>query len=135
MSTPADRLEPALPRNFLRPCILLLLREAPAHGYHLLERLALFGFSAGDPGRLYRALRGLERDGVVRSVWERSTQGPDRRAYEITRAGVEELHRHAQAIAEAHAAVDRFVSRYGEFVALARPSTRVASTASAPGSS
>ena len=55
-----------LPRNFLRPCLLLLLREQPAHGYELLERLRTFGF-ARDPGGLYRALRGLEQDGFVRS--------------------------------------------------------------------
>ena len=133
MSTP-DAVEAPLPRNFLRPCILLLLREAPAHGYHLLERLSLFGFSASDPGRLYRALRGLEREGLVRSGWERSSHGPDRRVYEITRAGVEELHRHARALAEAHDVVDRFVSRYGEFVALGRTSARAVSKGSATGS-
>ena len=43
---------PTLPRNFVRPCVLLLLREHPAHGYDLLERLKVFGFSPTDPGRL-----------------------------------------------------------------------------------
>src|SRR4028118_363495 len=46
-----------LPKNFLRPCLLLLLREHPAHGYDLLERLRPLGFNRDDPGRLYRALR------------------------------------------------------------------------------
>ena len=118
MSTPPEHVDPALPRNFLRPCVLLLLREAPAHGYHLLERLQLFGFSTADPGRLYRALRALEREGLVRSGWERSSQGPDRRVYEITRRGVEELHAHARAIARAHELTELFVSRYAEFAAL-----------------
>ena len=118
MSTPVEHVDPALPRNFLRPCVLLLLREAPAHGYHLLERLQVFGFSSADPGRLYRALRALEREGLVRSGWERSPQGPDRRVYEITRPGVEELHAHARAIAHAHELTELFVSRYAEFAAL-----------------
>src|SRR5918992_1317651 len=60
-SMPApDALPPALPRNFLRPCVLLLLREEPAHGYDLLQRLRQFGFMRDDPGRLYRALSALE---------------------------------------------------------------------------
>lgn len=118
MSPEAERLAPALPRNFLRPCILLLLREGSAHGYGLLERLEVLGFSTSDPGRLYRALRALEDEGLVRSAWEASGQGPDRRVYAITRAGVEELHAHARAIAAARDAVALFLSRYGEFVAL-----------------
>ena len=78
-----------LPRNFLRPCILLLLRESPAHGYDLLERAKAFGFTGSDPGGLYRALRALEAEGLVRSAWEPSPEGPDRRIYEITREGAE----------------------------------------------
>jgi len=87
--------EPAAltPRSFLRPCLLLLLREQPAHGYDLLERLGPFGwtFSASDPGRLYRTLRRLEEEGLIHWYWEGSSDGPNRRVYDITRAGMEEL--------------------------------------------
>jgi len=119
MST--DPLEPPLPRNFLRPAILLLLREQPAHGYDLLERLRALGFGRDDPGRLYRALRSLEDDGFVHSAWEGSAAGPDRRVYELTRAGMEELHHQAKALAETEKALAAFLSRYGEFVALDPP--------------
>lgn len=112
---------PALPRNFVRPCLLLLLREQPSHGYDLLERLHPLGFSRDDPGGVYRALRSLEREGLVRSAWEPSSGGPDRRIYELTRAGMEELHRHAKAVAATQDALATFLSRYGEFVALSRP--------------
>jgi poly-beta-hydroxybutyrate-responsive repressor len=112
--------EPAaiLPKNFLRPCLLLLLREDPAHGYDLLERIQALGFDGSDPGNLYRALRSLEKDGLVRSVWESSDNGPDRRTYEITRRGMESLHETAKAIATGHEAVSVFLSRYQEFVTL-----------------
>jgi PadR family transcriptional regulator PadR len=106
-----------LPRNFLRPCLLLLLREQPAHGYELLERLRTFGF-ARDPGGLYRALRTLERDGLVRSRWEPSEAGPDRRTYQIARRGMEELHAAAKASGKARNALDVFLARYSEFVAI-----------------
>jgi PadR family transcriptional regulator len=114
----ADTVAPALPRNFIRSCILLLLRENPAHGYDLLERLRPFGFLRDDPGRLYRALRALEEDGYVHSAWEVSSSGPDRRIYELTRAGVEELHRGATGLADAAGVLDVFLTRYGEFVAI-----------------
>lgn len=111
---------PVLPRNFLRPCLLLLLREQPAHGYELLERMRPLGFARSDPGGLYRALRALEAEGLVRSAWEPSREGPDRRIYELTRAGMEELHRRAKALAQVSETLELFLSRYGEFVALPR---------------
>jgi poly-beta-hydroxybutyrate-responsive repressor len=113
-----------LPKNFLRPCLLLLLREQPSHGYELLERLGPLGFTRDDPGGLYRALRALEQDGLVRSGWEPSSVGPDRRIYELTRSGMEELHRRAKTLAEAKETLEVFLSRYAEFVAL--PQTHAA---------
>jgi PadR family transcriptional regulator, regulatory protein PadR len=110
--------EMSLPRGFLRPCLLLLLREQPTHGYELLERLRVFGFAGDDPGGLYRTLRSLERDGLVASMWEPSAAGPDRRSYQLTRAGMEELHRRATELAALQATLGDFLSRYSEFVAL-----------------
>ena len=113
----------SLPRNFLRPCILLLLREEPAHGYDLLERLRPLGFIRDDPGRLYRALRALEEEKLVRSAWEPSGTGPDRRIYQLTRKGVEELHVASKSLAHTREKLGFFLSRYEEFVA-SEPSTR-----------
>ncbi len=120
MSTLTEPPPGALPKNFLRPCLLLLLREHPAHGYDLLERLRPLGFSRDDPGRLYRALRALEADGLVRSAWEPSENGPARRSYELTRPGMEALHEAAQSLLETTSILDVFLSRYSEFVALGR---------------
>ena len=121
---PTDEPAIALPRNFLRPCLLLLLREQPAHGYELLERLRPLGFAGDDPGGVYRALRALERDGLVASGWEPSQAGPARRIYTLTRAGMEELHRRAKALARSRRALDNFVSRYEEFAALGSSTER-----------
>ena len=107
-----------LPKNFLRPCLLLLLRERPGHGYDLLERLRPLGFNRDDPGRLYRALRTLETDELVRSIWEQSSSGPDRRMYELTREGMETLHESVTALKLTHELLGVFLSRYGEFVAV-----------------
>ena len=120
MSIDTDRITPTLPRNFLRPCVLLLLRESSAHGYDLLERLGRLGFERQDPGGLYRTLRVLEDEGLVHSAWEASDQGPDRRIYEITRAGAEALHEHAKSLDATAQVLSGFLSRYAEFVALPR---------------
>jgi PadR family transcriptional regulator, regulatory protein PadR len=120
MSTGTDGIAPILPRNYLRPCVLLLLRESPAHGYDLLERLAALGFERQDPGGLYRALRALEEEGLVHSAWEASEHGPDRRIYDITRRGAESLHEQAKSLNATAALLGDFLSRYSEFVALAR---------------
>jgi poly-beta-hydroxybutyrate-responsive repressor len=115
-----------LPKSFLRPCLLLLLREQPSHGYELLERLRPLGFARDDPGGLYRALRKLERERLVRSSWEPSSEGPDRRIYELTRAGMEELHELAKGLLETRETLDVFLSRYGEFVQLHESRERAA---------
>jgi poly-beta-hydroxybutyrate-responsive repressor len=88
----ADSPEPettagSTPRNWMTAVILLLLREWSSYGYDLMERMVAFGFAAMNPGSLYRALRQLEKDGMVTSIWDTSGQGPARRMYSITEAG------------------------------------------------
>jgi len=48
----------------------------------------------------------------VRSVWEKSSSGPDRRTYELTRAGNEHLNEIAGALVQTSQLVDVFLSRY-----------------------
>ena len=71
--------------RFQVAAILLLLRERPAHGYDLLERLPeLIGEERVDVGNLYRVLRALEEQGLVASEWDESLPGPAKRTYELT---------------------------------------------------
>lgn len=118
MLTPTDPAPAALPKNFIRPCVLLLLRERAGHGYDLIERLGALGFDREDPGRLYRALRALESEGLVRSSWEPSSVGPARRTYELTRGGMEELHSSALTLQATEQILATFLSRYSEFATL-----------------
>lgn len=109
-----------LPRNFLRACLLLLLRESPAHGYDLLEEISGLGLNGVDPGGLYRALRAMDRDGQVESWWETSEVGPARRTYRLTDEGVEWLHAWSGALRESHRYLGEYLVRY-ERVAAAAP--------------
>lgn len=99
------------PKNFLRACLLLLLKEQPGHGYDLVERLKDFGFDK-DPGGVYRALRALERDGLLHSAWEASSAGPARRGYELTWEGEQVLAAWSAALAGSRAMLDRYLTRY-----------------------
>ena len=111
MAAQTDLARHVLPENFLRPCLLLLLHESSAHGYDLRERLRPLGFSGNDPGRLYRALRGLESGGLVRSSWSTSTGGPYRRRYELTPAGEERLRDAAAELRAMYGILGTFLGR------------------------
>ena len=100
-----------LPKNFLRPCLLLLLSEGQAHGYDLLVRLTDFGVKV-DPGGLYRTLRAFEREGLVRSRWETSNSGPARRTYVLTPEGDNWLRLWGGTLRESRRFLDRFLDRY-----------------------
>ncbi len=100
------------PRNWLVPVILLSLREWNSYGYELIERTAAFGFEAMNPGTLYRTLRQMEKDGVVKSKWETSKGGPARRIYTITDAGEAYLDFWAEALEQYRRNVDTFFSLY-----------------------
>src|SRR5919206_1631161 len=109
---PGFREVEARPRNWLVPVILLSLREWNSYGYELMERAAAFGFEAMNPGTLYRTLRQMEKNGVVKSSWETSKGGPARRMYSITDAGEAYLDFWAQALEQYRRNMDAFFRLY-----------------------
>ncbi len=118
----AEQPTPPLPKNYLGHCILLLLREQPAHGYDLLARLPEVGLTRpqqngryGDSGAVYRVLHKLEQDGLVCADREGSAGASHRRIYQLTARGREELHRMAHALTQASGHLETFVSRYESF--------------------
>lgn len=100
------------PRNFLRACLLLLLRERPAHGYDLVRRLQALRDGAKGGGGVYRLLRELEREDLVESLWHTSEVGPPRRMYCITSKGISELARQTDALAGTHDELHTFLERH-----------------------
>jgi poly-beta-hydroxybutyrate-responsive repressor len=100
------------PRNWLVPVILVTLREWNSYGYELMERLTAFGFETMNPGTLYRTLRQMEKDGVVKSKWETSKGGPARRVYSITDAGEAYLDFWARSLEQYRRNMDTFFRLY-----------------------
>lgn len=112
MTVPVDENLVGLPRSYLQPCLLLLLAEGTSHGYELLEQLAALGLHRVDPGRLYRCLRAMDEDGLVRSAWEPSTVGPARRLYVLTDEGRERLQAVAASLEQVGRSLAGFQRRY-----------------------
>jgi len=101
--------------RFTEPALLLLLRERPAHGYDLLERLPeLTGEQRVEMGNLYRLLRALEEEGLVSSEWDDDSPGPAKRRYAITPEGVQLLDQWVEALRSSQQRTERFLARYEE---------------------
>jgi PadR family transcriptional regulator PadR len=99
--------------RFSEPAVLLLLRDAPAHGYDLLEQLPeLMPGERVDMGNLYRILRSLEREGLVSSTWDELSPGPAKRIYAITASGRTVLDQWVGAFRKAQQQIEAFVNRY-----------------------
>jgi len=78
----------------VRQPLLALLAKEPAHGYEL--KLALeqtFGQAYPSPniGQIYVTLKRLEQDGLVRSQDVAQDSRPNKKVYELTPAGLEQL--------------------------------------------
>ena len=111
-----DEAQGGLPRNYLRASLLLLIAETPAHGYDLLEQIGHLGLRNVDPGGLYRALRVMEKDGLVESWWEHSSAGPARRSYRLTDEGIDWLHAWAGALREGRRYLTAYLDRYDRII-------------------
>lgn len=121
------------PRNFVRPCLLLLLSESADHGYDLVDRLRGLLGEAVDAGGVYRCLRGLEHENLVVSGWRTCDGGPARRVYELTGDGHAALASWAETVRDTRDHLDRYLARYAETPAIHRSEAdrgRVVSSAS-----
>jgi PadR family transcriptional regulator, regulatory protein PadR len=100
--------------KFVEPSLLLLLSKKASHGYELIERLEELGFhrESIDIGSVYRTLRKLEKEGFVRSSWEKAAGKKKKRDYLITPEGLRFLARWAERIEERKRALAKFMRIY-----------------------
>jgi poly-beta-hydroxybutyrate-responsive repressor len=76
-------------KRFIEPRLLYLIKQSPGYGYQLTEDIGKLPFPgpAPDSAAVYRTLRDLEKEGLVRSEWEHGGAGPSRRVYALTPQG------------------------------------------------
>ena len=106
---PAER-----PPRFLRPFLLLLLREREGHGYELIDRMREMGleYSIQDAGYVYRTLRSMEKGDLITSQWDTENAGPAKRVYAITPQGVQMLREWAQTFENLKVSLEAFLETY-----------------------
>lgn len=100
--------------RFIEPCLLLLLAEKTSHGYELMDHLDQFEFDprCQDPGQVYRTLRRMEKEGLVKSAWETGQSGPARRCYEITGDGIDVLQSWMHTLRKRIGIIEKLLIRY-----------------------
>ena len=110
-----------LPKNFITPWVLLVLKQWSLHGYLILQQLNRMGFSGIDHATLYRELRRLESQGFVASEWEAGESGPARRVYRITDAGEEMLLGWTEVVSGYQRMINGFFDLHAQVFGLAPP--------------
>lgn len=65
----------------------VLYQGRPHYGYSLVRALSRSGSIPLKEGTIYPILARLDREGLVRSEWVESDQGPPRKYYQLTSSG------------------------------------------------
>lgn len=76
-----------LRKGILELAVMGVLYHERHYGYSLVRVLAETGSMSIKEGTIYPILARLDRDGLVRSEWVESTQGPPRKYYTLTPLG------------------------------------------------
>jgi PadR family transcriptional regulator, regulatory protein PadR len=82
-----DRRVTQLRKGILELAVMGVLYDERHYGYSLIRVLAENGSISLKEGTIYPILARLGRDGLVRSEWVESDQGPPRKYYELTSSG------------------------------------------------
>lgn len=102
----------SMPKNLMVPVLLLSLKDWSLHGYKLIQELTQYGFTSIDQGNVYRTLRQLEKDNLIKSEWDTTTSGPAKRIYSITEAGETYLSTCTDALEQYQSIINRFFTIY-----------------------
>lgn len=101
--------------RFTEPVLLLSLRDGPAHGYELADRLgAWLPDDQIDLGNLYRLLRAMEHEGLVESEWRRDLPGRSKRTYSLAPEGTRLLEAWATSLQQTEEVLASFRTHYQE---------------------
>jgi len=94
------------------PSLMMLLKEKPSHGYEIMDKLNDLNFlrTVPDPGAVYRHLRRMEEEGLVRSRLETGGSGPARKVYSLTGDGDEYLLSCTASVKNIKKSIENFLS-------------------------
>ncbi len=104
-------------KKSLQTCLLLFLRDHGAEVDDLVERVRPLCEGTNDAARVWRVLRGLERQGLVRSNWHYNNVGPAECTYRITSKGLVRLAQRADVLASLDRQLHAFLELYARTAA------------------
>ena len=80
-------------QRFIRATILMALLDGASHGYDLASKILRYGFVQDEvpPGMIYKHLRQMEEEGLLKSDWDAEGAGPAKRTYALTPEGGDAL--------------------------------------------
>ncbi len=117
-----DRKNPGSGRQerYIQASILLGLYSSPSYGYELINTMQSYGFieGAAPPGMIYRHLRQMEKDNMVKSEWETKDAGAAKRIYTISNEGKEVLQLWIQLMEGKKLKLNNFIQMYQDLKSL-----------------
>jgi poly-beta-hydroxybutyrate-responsive repressor len=96
----SDELLEELSVEWVVPFLLVCLQEWDYRGHELTRKMSDLGFGATRSAAMYRALRQMEKEGIIISETDRIDRGPANRRYSITDVGEAYLECLANAFAQ-----------------------------------
>lgn len=78
-------------KGIIDGCILAIIQEKEVYGYELAEKLEQYGFDSFSEGTIYPLLMRMQKEELVTSTLKKSTAGPKRKYYSLTKKGEGEL--------------------------------------------
>src|SRR5690606_37482275 len=80
-------------KGILDGCSLAIIKNKEVYGYELTEKLESYGFHSFSEGTIYPLLMRMQKEELVTSTLKKSTAGPRRKYYSLTKKGEEELNK------------------------------------------
>lgn len=78
-------------KGILDGCLLAIIKNKEVYGYELADKLESYGFHSFSEGTIYPLLMRMQKEELVSSTLRKSTAGPRRKYYSLTKKGEEEL--------------------------------------------
>jgi len=101
-------------KRWLQFLILRVICEKPTYGYRIIKSIEEIsqGRHIIKSGTMYTTLRRMEKEGLLKSNWQKGESGPDSRMYQITKKGKDYLKSWLEMVIERKKMIDKMAEFY-----------------------
>ena len=111
MKTEIVNIRAQMRKGILELCVLRFLRAGEAYPSDIIDALAKAQFKVVE-GTIYTLLNRLRREGKLDYIWRESRQGPPRKYFYLTEAGMQTLAAMNEVWTEIETTVNSFNTHY-----------------------